>query len=238
MTILNFAARALFLHFRGGIHLNWLNTSQDERSCWNNVWGQKMWRETRLFLARKSKLLCILILIPRPSIPATSYNRACCMINSYICSALSECTVCMSLPLADLIQDHSWYHDIKLLSHISLNCLIAMALPTIAPESPTGVRRQAASVAAVTWQGTVWLHQRCQIFGAAQPMSKCGDTVHWSNVLERNTRFVVLTSWSIKVQNVSKCTKQWLMIIIYMMHFSISSVRFSFSYHLLEWGKK
>ena len=72
-----------------------------------------------------------------------------------------------------------------------------MALLTIAPESPTGVRRQAASVAAVTRQGTVWLHQRCQIFGAAQPTSKCGD------VLERNTRFVmVLASWSIKVQNV------------------------------------
>ena len=69
----------------------------------------------------------------------------------------------------------------------------------IAPESPTGVRRQAASVAAVTRQGTVWLHKRCQIFGAAQPTSKCGDTVHWSNVLERNTRFVmVLTCFNFK----------------------------------------
>lgn len=85
-----------------------------------------------------------------------------------------------------------------------------MALLTIAPESPTGVRRQAASVAAVTRQGTVWLHKRCQIFGAAQPTSKCGDTVHWSNVLERNTRFVmVLTCFNFMKHQSTKCIKMY-----------------------------
>ena len=112
-------------------------------------------------------------------------------------------------------------------THISLNCLIAWALLTIAPESPTGVRRQAASVAAVTRQGTVWLHKRCQIFGAAQPTSKCGDTVHWSNVLERNTRFVLVFNF-MKHQS-TKCIKMYQAMVddYYMMHFSISSVRFS-----------
>ena len=172
---------------------------------------------------------------PRPSIPATSYNRACCMINSYICSALSECTVCMSLPLADLIPRPlmiSWYQTtFSYFSELSQLVCIAMALPTIAPESPTGVRRQAASVAAVTRQGTVWLHKRCQIFGAAQPTSKCGDTVHWSNVLERNTRFVmVLTCFNFMKHQSTKCIKMYqAMVDDYdMMHFSISFVRFFF----------
>ena len=136
MTILNFAARALFLHFVAVSTSTGSTRLKMKGHAGTMSGGKRCEGKLDVFSRVKASCFCILILIPRPSIPATSYNRACCMINSYICSALSECTVCMSLPLPDLIQDHSWYHDIKLLSHISLNCLIAMALLTIAPESP------------------------------------------------------------------------------------------------------
>lgn len=82
MTILNFAVRALFLHFRGGIHLNWLNTFSTWKVMLEQCLGAKDVKGKQAALRTD----------PTPPIhPGDELFGACCMINSYICSALSDC---------------------------------------------------------------------------------------------------------------------------------------------------